>query len=87
MARLRFWMSLILGVPAGIIAGYAIGNAWGDSTYLGCNLSCFVSSIQGPAIGILATPIIIFLMLTLFWRPKVTCDPEEPLDSEPTIDH
>ena len=82
MSRLRFWMSLILGIPLGMIAGYAIGNAWGNSGYLGCTVACFTSSLQGPALGVLITPAIIFSGLTIFWRPRASCDPEELMDGK-----
>ena len=85
MARLRFWMSIILGIPVGIIAGYAFGNSWGNQGYLGCDVSCFTASLQGPAIGILMAPVIIFYGITIFWRPQLTCDSEETLDNNPDI--
>jgi Na+/H+-dicarboxylate symporter len=79
MTRLRLWIAIILGIPLGIIAGYAVGNAWGDSDYLGCSISCFMSSLQGPALGVVIAPSVIFLGLTIFWRPK-------PVYEAPTLD-
>jgi len=83
MTRLRLWMAILLGIPLGIISGYAVGNAWGPSDYLGCDISCFLTSLRGPAIGMLVAPTAIFLGLTIFWRPAETCDPNDPLDGEP----
>jgi Na+/H+-dicarboxylate symporter len=83
MTRLRLWIAVLLGIPLGIIAGYGFGNAWGSSDYLGCDIFCFVTSLQGPAIGVLITPIILFFGLTLFWRPAATCDPNDPMDDKP----
>ena len=65
-----------------MIAGYAIGNAWGNSGYLGCTVACFTSRLPGPALGGLITPAIIFAGLTIFWRPRASCDPEEFMDAE-----